>query len=261
MQRRSRILSGCVAPLFRTIAACMLMCVLGAGAAQASEKLRIIISDSIPPPYLLDTGTDPAGLAVNLCRVIAKHLGFVPDLVVVPSKRVPEMIRMREADMLCHVSPNWYPDPELLDFGTILYPVRNVLIGPVDGPPLCDDCTPTGDVATVIGYSYGPHFNEAFGAGTATRRDVRTEEGVYRTVRAGRIPMGILSEQTFVYFGGGHDGLGIKAVAASFPVTVGVIRDGRVNGADLMRVTAALKPDIDIDPAYQMYLTPTGVTD
>lgn len=250
--------SGCIAPLFRVVVACILMCVLGVGTGRASDTLRLIISDSIPPPYLLGSGTNPAGLAVDLCRVIAQRLGFVADLVVVPSKRVPEMVRAREADMLCHVSPDWYPDPELLHFGTTLYPVRNVLVGPLESPSLCGECTPVGDIATVIGYSYGPRFNDAFRAGTATRRDVRTEEGVYRTVRAGRVQMGILSEQTFVYFGGGHDGLGIKAVAASFPVTVGVIRNGRVNAADLMLVTAALKPDID--PAYQIHLIPSGAT-
>ena len=208
--------------------------------AGTPPPLRLIISDSIPPPYLITSKGAVAGMATDLCRAVATRLGYAPVLTVVPSKRVPEMIKARDADMLCHVSPDWYPDPGSIEFGTPMYVVRNVFVGPASQPPICDDCAPSGEVVTVIGYVYGDGVNRAFADGTARRRDVRTEEGVYTMVRRGRAPLGILSEQTFHYLGGKNDGLSVKGVTARFTVTMGVTKVGPVSAADLRRVTAEL---------------------
>jgi ABC-type amino acid transport substrate-binding protein len=226
--------------ILRGLTTSLLLSAILSGAAMAAPPLRLIISDSIPPPYLITGKEAAAGLATDLCRATARRLGFEPVLTVVPSKRVPEMMKAGEADMLCHVSPAWYPDVARLDFGVAMYEVRNVFVGPVAMPDICETCAPQGEVVTVIGYVYGDAVNRAFAAGTARRRDVRTEEGVYTMLRRGRVTLGILSEQTFHYLGGKTDGLAVKGVTARFPVTMGVVKGGPVSAADLQRVTAEL---------------------
>lgn len=218
-----------------------LLLVLGlTGLCGAAPPLRLIISDSIPPPYLLAGTIAAAGQATDLCRVVARRLGYDPVLSVVPPKRVPEMMKSREADMLCHVSPDWYAAPMDLDFGAPLYEVRNVFIGPADQPDICDGCQPSGEVVTVIGHIYGSAANHAFADGTAHRRDVRTEEGVYMTVQRGHATLGILSEQTFRFLAVAGSGLSVKGVSARFPVTIGVAKGGVIKAADLLRVTTEL---------------------
>lgn len=229
----------------RRLAAGLFLAFALAAPAVSAAPLRLIISDSIPVPYLIRQNGATSGLAVDLCRAVAQRLGFTPVLAVVPSKRVPEMVKAGEADMLCHVSPDWYPDPDGLDFGTTMYEVRNILVGPASQPDICETCTPVGEVATVIGYVYGDRVNKAFADGTARRHDVRTEEGVYTMLRRGRLSLGILSEQTFHHLSGKDDGLTMKGVAARFPVTMGVAKGGPVAAADLARVTAELAQPVE----------------
>ena len=229
-----------ILPCWNRLVAGLLLALGLTGSCGAAAPLRLIISDSIPPPYLMSGTVLTSGLASDLCRMAARRLGYEPILSVVPPKRVPEMMKSREADMLCHVSPDWYAEPMDLDFGVPLYEVRNVFIGPVNQPEICDDCRPSGEVVTVIGHIYGNAANRAFADGTAYRRDVRTEEGVYMTVQRGHATLGILSEQTFRYLAAKEGGLAIKGVTARFPVTIGVAKGGVIKAADLLRVTMDL---------------------
>jgi hypothetical protein len=171
---------------------------------------------------------------------VARGLGYEPSLSLAPPKRVAEIIRARGADLLCHVSPDWYPDPGLMDFGTTLYQVRGVLVGRPDVPDICDGCTPAGLVATVAGYNYGPALAAAFASGTASRSDVRTEQAVYLMVRRDRVAYGILPDLTFQHLSDGADRLVIKGRVTGFPVTVATLRGGRIAAEDLRRVTATV---------------------
>lgn len=257
MNRRTRALTAIMALIGSYIA--------GAGAVDATEpesrtSLRLIVADSLPPPYLIsaEEGREPTGLAIDVCRTVAARLGYGSTVMAAPPKRVPEMIRAGEADLLCHVSKLWYPYPEDLWFGRKLYSADNVLIAPAREPAICATCALPANIATVIGYHYGDRLAAAVKTGKTQRHDVRGEENVFRLVQHGRVNYGILSEYTFRYFIDGASDLAIKGSIARFNITVGAPKNGRIGEAELLIASASIRLPKDIDPRYHPYLGPAG---
>lgn len=227
----------------------------------AAEPLRLLISNSLPPPYLMtptDPNDRPIGLAVDLCGKVATRLGYRWVIQTAPPKRVPEIMRAGEADMLCHVSPPWYIYPDQMWFGRRLYSADNVFIAAREAEPVCDGCPIPSEVATVIGYQYGERVDEAFNSGRAIRRDVRSEEAVFRLVQHGRVAYGLISEYTFHYLAGTRSSLAIMGHASRFNITVGVRRNGPVSEAELLIATASIRLPQDVAPAFQPYLGMPG---
>lgn len=239
--------------------------IAGACAVDATEpasrpSLRLIVADSLPPPYLIsaEQGREPTGLAIDVCRTVAARLGYGSTVMAAPPKRVPEMIRAGEADLLCHVSKLWYPYPDELWFGRKLYSADNVLIAPSREPEICTTCALPANIATVIGYHYGDRLAAAVKAGKTQRHDVRAEENVFRLVQHGRVNYGILSEYTFRYFDDGVSDLAIKGSIARFGITVGAPKNGRIGEADLLIASASIRLPKDVDPQYHPYLGLAG---
>lgn len=244
----------------RVFAALFLLSVMAAAPVGATEHssamLRLLVADSLPPPYLTRAaeGVEPEGLAIAMCRKVAARLGYGTVVRVAPPKRVPELMRAGEADMLCHVAPEWYAYPDDLWFGRRLYSADNVFIARKDAKPVCDACPVPAEVATVIGYEYGARVGQAFAGGASTRRDVRSEENVFRLVQHGRIDYGIVSEYTFHYFAGDRSDLSIKGYAARYHITVAVPRNGPISEAELMAASAAIRLPDDVAPEYRAFL-------
>ncbi|MFV3076088.1 substrate-binding periplasmic protein [Niveispirillum fermenti] len=230
-------------------------------AAAAGDVLRLLMSESLPPPYLiqLEGEAEPTGLTVDLCRKVAARLGYGASVRVAPPKRVPELMRAGEADMLCHVSPNWYPYPEEMWFGRRLYSADNVFIAARDAEPVCEECAIPREVATVIGSDYGERVDMAFASGRSARRDVRSEENVFRLIQYGRMAYGIVPEYTFHYFAGHNQDMAIKGHAYRFNITVGVPRSGPIGEAELLIATASIRLPQDVDPAFRPYLGLPGI--
>lgn len=239
---------------------CLLLCVLVAipdARCQPDRTLRLLISDSLPPPYLIRSGVaegEPTGLAVDVCRKVAERLGYDSVMRQAPPKRLPEMVRAGEADMVCHVSPAWYAYPDDMWFGRRLYSADNVFIAPRDARPICESCTLPAEVATVIGYEYGDRIVQAIEAGRTIRRDVRSEENVFRLIEFGRIEYGIVSEYTFHYFARHRADMAIKGSAVRYNITVGVPRTGPITEAELMIASASIRLPEDIAPEFQPFL-------
>lgn len=218
--------------------------------------LRLLAADSLPPPYLMrgGEGAEPEGLAIAMCRKVAALLGYGTTVRVAPPKRVPELMRSGEADMLCHVAPEWYAYPDDLWFGRRLYSADIVFIARTQANPVCDDCPVPAELATVIGYEYGDRVGQAFARGTTQRRDVRSEENVFRLVQHGRVDYGVVSEYTFHYFTRDQHDLAIKGYAARYHITVAVPRNGPISEAELKVASAAIRLPEDIAPEYWPYL-------
>lgn len=222
----------------------------------ARPVLRLLAADSLPPPYLMraEDGTEPEGLAIAMCRKVATRLGYGATVRVAPPKRVPELMRAGEADMLCHVAPEWYAYPDDLWFGRRLYSADNVFIARKQAKAICDDCAVPAELGTVIGYEYGDRVGRAFANGTSVRRDVRSEENVFRLVQHGRIDYGIVSEYTFHYFERDQHDLAIKGYAARYHITVAVPRNGPISEAELKVASASIRLPEDVAPEYRPFL-------
>lgn len=253
---------GALGPAMTVLVLLFLLAAIPWTAASAAGRpasiLRLLVADSLPPPYLMlaDGRGEPVGLAIDLCRKVAARLGHASSVRVAPPKRVPELIRAGEADMLCHVSPGWYAYPDEMWFGRKLYSADNVFIASRDAGSVCNDCALPAEVATVIGYEYGDKVGRSFANGLSTRRDVRTEENVFRLVQHGRVAYGIVSEHTFHYFAHDQRGLAIKGYAARYDITVGVPRKGPITQAQLQAATAAIRLPQDVTPEFRPFLGP-----
>ncbi|WP_281262366.1 substrate-binding periplasmic protein [Niveispirillum cyanobacteriorum] len=229
--------------------------------APAAAPLRLVVSDSLPPPYLIldEGGGEAKGLAIDLCRKVAERLGRDTTVRLAPPKRLPELVRAGEVDMVCHVAPGWYAYPDDLWFGRRLYTADSVFIAAQGAPSICDQCSLPAEVATVIGYEYGDRMRQGFDSGAVSRRDVRSEENVFRLVQHGRVSYGIISEYTFHYFAKGLRDVAIKGSVARFNITVGVPRSGSISEAELKIASAAIRLPQDVAPEYRAYLgAPAG---
>lgn len=246
--------------MFSPAIALFLLAVTGIVPARAGDPpfpvLRLLAADSLPPPYLMRVGegAEPEGLAIAMCRKVAARLGYGATVRVAPPKRVPELMRSGEADMLCHVAPEWYAYPDDLWFGRRLYSADIVFIARKEARPVCDECPVPAEVATVIGYEYGDRMGQAFADGTAKRRDVRSEENVFRLVQHGRIDYGMLSEYTFNYLARDQHDLAIKGYAARYHITVAVSRHGPISEAELKVASAAIRLPEDVAPEFRPFL-------
>ncbi|MFV3128438.1 substrate-binding periplasmic protein [Niveispirillum sp. KHB5.9] len=243
----------------RWLAAAFLCLLAGASMVRAAEPapvLRLLVADSLPPPYLIreDGQAEPAGLAIALCRKVAGRLDYATTVRLAPPRRVPELMRAGEADMLCHVSPEWYTTPDDLWFGRPLYSADVVIIGPRAAKEICGKCALPAELATVIGYEYGERVGRALAEGRSGRRDVRTEENVFRLVEHGRIEYGLVSEYTFHYFARDRRDLAIKGYATRYHITVGVPKGGLISEADLKRASASIRLPQDVEPEYRPFL-------
>lgn len=241
--------------------AILLLLLLAIPGDAAGKPLRLVVSDSLPPPYLIldEAGGEARGLAIDLCRKVAERLGQLSEVRLAPPKRLPEMVRAGEVDMVCHVAPAWYAYPDDLWFGRQLYTADNVFIAAQGAPSICDQCSLPAEVATVIGYEYGDRMRQGFDSGAVSRRDVRSEENVFRLVQHGRVPYGIISEYTFRYFAKGMREVAIKGSVARFNVTVGVPRRGSISEVELKIASASIRLPQDVAPEYRAYLgTPAG---
>ncbi len=230
-------------------------------ATPAAAPLRLVVSDSLPPPYLIldEDGGEAKGLAIDLCRKVAERLGHAATVRLAPPKRLPELVRAGEVDMVCHVAPGWYAYPDDLWFGRRLYTADNVFIAAQGAPSICDQCSLPAEVATVIGYEYGDRMRQGFDNGAVSRRDVRSEENVFRLVQHGRVSYGIISEYTFRYFAKGTREVAIKGSVARFNITVGVPRSGSISEAELKIASASIRLPQDVAPEYRAYLgVPAG---
>jgi len=234
----------------------LLLLLLAIPAGAVGKPLRLVVSDSLPPPYLIldEAGGEAGGLAIDLCRKVAERLGHGADVRLAPPKRLPELVRAGDVDMVCHVAPAWYAYPDDLWFGRRLYTADNVFIAAQDAPSICEQCPLPREVATVIGYEYGDRLRQGFDSGTVSRRDVRTEENVFRLVQHGRVPYGIISEYTFRYFAKGTHDLDVKGRVARFNITVGVPRTGVISEAELKIASASIRLPQDVAPEYRAYL-------
>ncbi len=224
---------------------------------QPDRTLRLLISDSLPPPYLIqsgDDGVEPTGLAVDVCRKVAARLGYDSKMRQAPPKRLPELVRAGEADMVCHVSSAWYAYPDDMWFGRRLYSADNVFIAPREARPICEQCPLPPEVATVMGYEYGDRISQAVESGQMIRRDVRSEENVFRLIEFGRIEYGIVSEYTFRYFARQRQDLTIKGSAVRYNITVGVPRNGPITEAELKIASASIRLPDDIAPEFRPFL-------
>lgn len=243
----------------RTLSALLLLPLMlpaGALAERGTDTLRLVISNSLPPPYLVEAedGREPAGMAVDLCRKVAERLGYGAQIQAVPPKRLPELVRAGEADMVCHVSASWYPRPDDLWFGTRLYNAGNVFIAAANAPAICPTCELPPEVATVASYEYGDRIRQAVASGRVQRHDVRSEENVFRLVQGGRVAYGIISEYTFRYLLMGGQGLAIKGELQRYDITVGVTRRGTISEADLKTASASIHLPEDVTPEYRPFL-------
>lgn len=234
----------------------LLLLLLAIPAGAAGKPLRLVVSDSLPPPYLIldNAGGEARGLAIDLCRKVAERLGHGADVRLAPPKRLPELVRAGDVDMVCHVAPAWYAYPDDLWFGRRLYTADNVFIAAHGAPSICEQCPLPREVATVIGYEYGDRMRQGFDSGTVSRRDVRSEENVFRLVEHSRVPYGIISEYTFRYFAKGKHDLAIKGSVARFNITVGVPRTGLISEAELKIASASIRLPQDVAPEYRAYL-------
>lgn len=242
-------------------ASCLLLMVLPTEAtvahSQPDRTLRLLISDSLPPPYLIqsgDDGAEPTGLAVDVCRKVAERLGYGSVMRQAPPKRLPELVRAGEADMVCHVSPAWYAYPDDMWFGRRLYNADNVFIAARNARSICAECPLPAEVATVMGYEYGDRIANAVHSGRMIRRDVRSEENVFRLIEFGRIEYGIVSEYTFHYFARQRPDMAIKGSAVRYNITVGVPRTGPITEAELKIASASIRLPDDIAPEFRPFL-------
>lgn len=86
---------------------CMLLLLLSAGVCRAEELVFAVSSGSAMPMTAFSGPTLKGGLLKDVGDALAATLQLAPRYVVVPRKRVEEMLQSGKADMLCDLRPEW----------------------------------------------------------------------------------------------------------------------------------------------------------
>ncbi|WP_437882909.1 substrate-binding periplasmic protein [Pseudomonas sp. LRF_L74] len=181
---------------------------LGLALSCAAEErpLRFAIAESSVMPLLQQRGDRAeGGILYDLQMRMAEKVGRKAELLVMPRKRVQQMLVDGEIDVRCNVNPAWLHESHYQYIWSVPFMVqRDLLVGMPNSPAVQDLAQLHGEtIGTVLGYSY-PTLQPLFDSGELRRDDARTQELVLAKLVAGRYRYAVSNELSLNWFSRQH---------------------------------------------------------
>ena len=144
------------------------------------KTLRLNVSTSGYPPYLIVKGDSYAGIIWDVVNRVAERTGFEVSAIQVPRKRVDSLLLEGYLDATPRAR-EWTADPEQFLFTDAIVNVEEVFFFPkesdfhYEGPESLENKT----LVTHLGYRYPP-LQELFDTGHTRRFDVPKDRDMFR---------------------------------------------------------------------------------
>jgi ABC-type amino acid transport substrate-binding protein len=170
-----------------------LIAVLLAGPALAQHKLRVAVSQSLSPPFVVWRDTQPVGgLDVELARAIAEQLRVGVELLPLPRPRVEVALAAGDADLACNVTPA-RRDAALP--GPVLFETQDLLLGHEAMPaPDSVEQLPVGTSVGSVQSQVHAELEPLFVDGRLKRDEAASDEKLLRKLALNRHPYGVSSQ-------------------------------------------------------------------
>ncbi len=177
--------------------ACLLLCACSAADERA---LRFSITESWAMPLVkVENGQATGGVIFDLQTRLAQKVGRRAEMLVLPRKRVQQMLVRGEIDVRCYVNPNWLTESHHQYIWSVPFMIqRDMLVARSKGTMTLARLHGE-QVGTVLGYVY-PRLQAKFDANDLQRDDARTQEIALLKLDAGRNNYAISNELTLNWF-------------------------------------------------------------
>lgn len=141
--------------------------------------LRLNVSTSGYPPYLIGRDREYSGIAYDVVTRIAEHMGYQVEPLEIPRKRVDNLLQEGVIDATLRAR-EWTKTPDKFLFTDTIVPIREVFFYPTDSsfhfPGL--DRLRNVTVATPLGYHY-PQLEPLFNSGAIQRHEVSKDRDIF----------------------------------------------------------------------------------
>lgn len=172
--------------------------------AAEERPLRFSIIESWAMPLVkVENGEAVGGIIYDLQTRLAQKVGRQAEMMVLPRKRVQQMLVKGEIDVRCYVNPNWLTESHHQYIWSVPFMVqRDMLVARTSRKMTLDNLH--GElVGTVLGYVY-PQLEPKFSSNDLRRDDARTQEIALLKLDAGRNNYAVSNELTLVWFNSGR---------------------------------------------------------
>lgn len=170
-----------------------------AGPALGQDKLRVAVSQSLSPPFVLWRDTQAVGgFDVELARAIAEQLHLGLELLALPRQRIDAALAAGDADLACNITPG-RRDATLP--GPVLFETQDLLLGhdATQAPDNVEQLPAAATVGTVQGQVHAP-LEAAFTDGRLRRDEAPSDEKLLRKLALNRHPYGVGSQPVVSWY-------------------------------------------------------------
>ncbi|MGQ3051605.1 MAG: substrate-binding periplasmic protein [Roseateles sp.] len=177
------------------------VCLAGALPAAAQEKptLRVAVSQSLSPPFVIWRDAQPVGgFDVDLVRAIAQQLRLDVELLPLPRPRVEAALASGDADLACNITPA-RRDAALP--GPVLFETQDLLLGheATMAPDSPEQLPPGSAVGTAQGQAHA-RLEPLFTDGRLKRDEAQSDEKLLRKLALNRHPYGVSSQPVVSWY-------------------------------------------------------------
>ncbi|UVE18906.1 transporter substrate-binding domain-containing protein [Pseudomonas sp. LS44] len=171
------------------------------GAAAADERpLRFSVSESWAMPMMhIENGQATGGILYDLQTRLAQKVGRQANQLVMPRKRVQQMLVRGEIDVRCYVNPTWLQESHHQYIWSVPFMIqRDLLVAPtptlIRPEQLHDEV-----IGTVLGFSYS-RLEPLFASGQLQRDDARTQALTLSKLSVGRNHYAVSNELALAWY-------------------------------------------------------------
>lgn len=178
-----------------------LVCLLFCAYSAADERpLRFSIIESWAMPLVkVENGQATSGIIFDLQNRLAEKVGRRAEMMVLPRKRVQQMLVRGEIDVRCYVNPNWMTESHHQYIWSVPFMVqRDMLVARTQRTMTLANLRGE-QVGTVLGYIY-PQLQPKFDAHDLQRDDARTQSLTLLKLEAGRNNYAVSNELALNWF-------------------------------------------------------------
>ncbi|MBB2494924.1 substrate-binding periplasmic protein [Aquipseudomonas ullengensis] len=178
-----------------------LLLILCTGALAEERPLRFSVTESWAMPMMrIEDGQATGGILYDLQMRLAQKVGRRAELLVMPRKRVQQMLVRGEIDVRCYVNPAWLQESHYQYIWSVPFMVqRDVLVRRTHEQPLRPNQVQGEMVGAVLGFVY-PALEPMFTSGHLLRDDARTQELVLEKLEANRYRYAVSNDLMLHWF-------------------------------------------------------------
>ncbi|MEK1907032.1 MAG: transporter substrate-binding domain-containing protein, partial [Pseudomonas sp.] len=179
----------------------IILLVLCTGALAEERPLRFSVTESWAMPMMqIENGQATGGILYDLQMRLAQKVGRRAELMVMPRKRVQQMLVRGEIDVRCYVNPAWLQESHYQYIWSVPFMVqRDVLVRRTHEQNLPANLAQGELVGTVLGFIY-PALEPMFTSGHLQRDDARTQQLVLEKLEANRYRYAVSNDLVLHWF-------------------------------------------------------------